>query len=141
LSSSEPSAVRIRPAREVTKGVTTMGRLANKNILITGGNSGIGLAAAQEFDREGARVAICGLNEGSLQAAKKTLAAGSLAVRAEGVADNLDRLDLQGRGRPSRSNPQRRTRGPRDSREFPKPRPDGHGDVRSLPRARAGRGG
>ena len=28
-----------------------MSRLANKNILITGGNSGIGLAAAQEFDR------------------------------------------------------------------------------------------
>jgi hypothetical protein len=26
------------------------GKLANKNILITGGNSGIGLAAAQEFD-------------------------------------------------------------------------------------------
>src|SRR5213594_2584678 len=35
-----------------------MGRLANKHILITGGNSGIGLAAAQEFDREGARVAV-----------------------------------------------------------------------------------
>src|SRR5258705_2114617 len=32
-----------------------MGRLADKNILITGGNSGIGLAAAQEFDREGGR--------------------------------------------------------------------------------------
>jgi NAD(P)-dependent dehydrogenase (short-subunit alcohol dehydrogenase family) len=32
-----------------------MGRLADKNILITGGNSGIGLATAQEFDREGAR--------------------------------------------------------------------------------------
>ena len=27
-----------------------MGRLADKNFLITGGNSGIGLAAAQEFD-------------------------------------------------------------------------------------------
>src|SRR3977135_1583530 len=60
-----------------------MGRLAGKNILITGGNSGIGLAAAQEFDREGARVAICGLNERTLQAAKGTLGAGSLAVRAD----------------------------------------------------------
>ena len=48
-----------------------MGRLTDKNILITGGNSGIGLATAQEFDREGARVAICGLNEGLLQAAKE----------------------------------------------------------------------
>src|ERR1700759_2041155 len=60
-----------------------MDRLTDKNILITGGNSGIGLAAAQEFDREGARVAICGLNEGTLQAAKATLGAGSLAIRAE----------------------------------------------------------
>src|SRR5262249_30848118 len=68
-----------------------MGRLANKNILITGGNSGIGLAAAQEFDREGARVGICGLNEGSLQAAKKALGAGSLAVRAD--VSNLTDLD------------------------------------------------
>jgi len=69
-----------------------MGRLAGKNILITGGNSGIGLAAAQEFDREGARVAICGLNEGSLQAAKETLGAGSLAVRAD--VSNLTDLDM-----------------------------------------------
>src|SRR5258705_735259 len=60
-----------------------MGRLTDKNILITGGNSGIGLATAQEFDREGARVAICGLNERTLQAAKGTLGAGSLAVRAD----------------------------------------------------------
>src|SRR2546428_114768 len=68
-----------------------MSRLANKNILITGGNSGIGLAAAQEFDREGARVAICGLNEGTLQATKETLGAGSLAVRAD--VSNLIDLD------------------------------------------------
>jgi NAD(P)-dependent dehydrogenase (short-subunit alcohol dehydrogenase family) len=60
-----------------------MGRLTGKNILITGGNSGIGLATAQEFDREGARVAICGLNERTLQAAKETLGARSLAVRAD----------------------------------------------------------
>ena len=68
-----------------------MSRLTDKNILITGGNSGIGLATAQEFDREGARVAICGLNEGSLQAAKETLGPGSLAIRAD--ISNLADLD------------------------------------------------
>src|SRR3989449_3394083 len=76
---------------ETEEGMTTMGRLANKNILITGGNSGIGLAAAQEFAREGARVAICGLNERSLQAAKETLGAGTLALRAD--VSNLTDLD------------------------------------------------
>jgi Short-chain alcohol dehydrogenase of unknown specificity len=60
-----------------------MGRLADKNMLITGGNSGIGLATAQEFAREGARVAICGLNQTTLEAAKEALGAGSLAVRAD----------------------------------------------------------
>src|SRR5260370_8381426 len=35
-----------------------MGRLADKGHLITGGNSGIALAAAQDSDREGARVAV-----------------------------------------------------------------------------------
>ena len=35
-----------------------MGKLTDKNILITGGNSGIGLAAAQN-STERARVAIC----------------------------------------------------------------------------------
>src|SRR6267142_586283 len=54
-------------------------------------NSGIGLAAAQEFDREGAHVAICGLNESSLQAAKETLGAESLALRAD--VSNLTDLD------------------------------------------------
>src|SRR5258705_5975393 len=74
-----------------SEGVTTMSRLANKNILITGGNSGIGLAAAQEFDREGARVAICGLNESSLQAAKETPGARRLALPAD--VSNLTDLD------------------------------------------------
>src|SRR5216684_4428383 len=68
-----------------------MGKLADKNILITGGNSGIGLATAQEFAREGARVAICGLNRKTLQAAKEALGAGSLAVRAD--VSNLADLD------------------------------------------------
>src|SRR6516165_8744731 len=70
-----------------------MGRLTGKNLLVTGGNSGIGLAAAQEFDREGARVAICGLNERTLRAAKETLRAGSLAVRADvSSLSDLDRM-------------------------------------------------
>ena len=60
-----------------------MAKLTDKNILITGGNSGIGLSTAQEFDREGARVAICGLNERTLQYAKATLGPGSLAIRAD----------------------------------------------------------
>src|SRR6476659_8939956 len=71
--------------------MTTIGKLTDKNIRITGGNSGIGLAAAQEFDREGARVAICGLNERTLQATKETLGAGSLAIRAD--VSNLTDLD------------------------------------------------
>ena len=68
-----------------------MGRLADKNILITGGNSGIGLASAQEFAREGARVAICGLNERTLQTTRETLGARSLAIRAD--VSNLPDLD------------------------------------------------
>ena len=74
-----------------SKEVTITSRLANKNFLITGGNSGIGLATAQEFDKQGARVAICGLNEETLRATKATLGAGSLAVRAD--VSNLRDLD------------------------------------------------
>ena len=93
-----------------------MGRLTDKNILITGGNSGIGLATAQEFDREGARVAICGLNERTLQAAKGTLGAGSLAVRAD--VSKLADLDTS-----RQDNKQRLFLRPfRDVKEIPFPR-------------------
>src|SRR5438876_1884231 len=88
----KPIKVKImKTSSQKSKGVTTMNRLTNKNILITGGNSGIGLAAAQEFDREGARVAICGLNEKTLKAAQETLGPGSLAVHAD--VSNLTDLD------------------------------------------------
>ena len=40
-------------------------RLKNKTALITGGNSGIGLATAMAFSREGARVAITGRSDGN----------------------------------------------------------------------------
>jgi len=56
-----------------------MERLKNKNILITGGTSGIGLASAQEFEREGARVAICGTDEKKLKEARGALGPKALA--------------------------------------------------------------
>src|SRR5438105_3604708 len=60
-----------------------MERLKNKNILITGGTRGIGLASAQEFEREGARVAICGTDEKALKEARSTLGPSALAFRAD----------------------------------------------------------
>ncbi len=70
-----------------------MGRLENKNILITGGTSGIGLAAAQEFEREGARVVICGTDEKKLNEARDTLGPKALAIRADvSKLSDLDHL-------------------------------------------------
>jgi len=46
---------------QTSNGVTTVGRLADKNILITGGNSGIGLAAIEGETPEVVRVSTdCG---------------------------------------------------------------------------------
>jgi len=58
-------------------------RLANKTALITGGNSGIGLATARLFLAEGARVAITGRNQQTLDAARATLGNGVLAIQAD----------------------------------------------------------
>lgn len=57
-------------------------RLANKAALITGGNSGIGLATARLFRAEGARVAIVGRNKKTLDAAAEMLGADVLAIQA-----------------------------------------------------------
>src|SRR6202049_918662 len=61
-------------------------RLANKTAFITGGNSGIGLATARLFVSEGARVAITGRNQATLEAAAKELGSNALAI----VADATD---------------------------------------------------
>jgi len=58
-------------------------RLQNKTALITGGNSGIGLATARLFVAEGARGAITGRNPETLEAATKELGNGTLAFRAD----------------------------------------------------------
>ncbi len=54
--------------------------------MITGGNSGIGLATAKLFVAEGARVVITGRNQATLEAAAKELGPNALAV----VADATD---------------------------------------------------
>src|SRR6267378_7354951 len=58
-------------------------RLRTKTALITGGNSGIGLATARLFLAEGARVAITGRNQKSLDAAASDLGSGLLAIQAD----------------------------------------------------------
>src|SRR3546814_7695717 len=58
-------------------------RLKNKTALITGGNSGIGLATAKAFIAEGARVAITGRNRATLDAALKELGPNAIAVQAD----------------------------------------------------------
>jgi NAD(P)-dependent dehydrogenase (short-subunit alcohol dehydrogenase family) len=58
-----------------------MNRFANKTILVTGGNSGIGLATAQAYANEGARVIITGRDSATLAQAKASLAGDAIAIR------------------------------------------------------------
>lgn len=70
-----------------------MKRLEGKVAVVTGGNSGIGLAAAQRLQEEGARVAISGRNAKTLEEAVKTVGNGILAVQSDvTVPADLDKL-------------------------------------------------
>jgi len=60
-----------------------MGKLDGKIALVTGGNSGIGLAAAKHFVAEGAHVYITGRRETELAAALKQLGTSATAVRGD----------------------------------------------------------
>jgi len=60
-----------------------MKALEGKVAVITGGSSGIGLATAKLFRDEGAKVAISGRNQKSLDDAIKELGAGVVAVRSD----------------------------------------------------------
>jgi NAD(P)-dependent dehydrogenase (short-subunit alcohol dehydrogenase family) len=83
-----------------------MNRFEGKIAVVTGGNSGIGLASAKRFAQEGARVAITGRDKKTLDQAEKEIGAGTLAVQAdvakpadldrlyEAVAQKLGRIDV-----------------------------------------------
>ncbi|NIE65102.1 SDR family oxidoreductase [Burkholderia sp. Ax-1719] len=68
-----------------------MNRFANKTVLVTGGTSGIGLATAQAYAAEGARVVVTGRDEAALAAARQTLGANALAYRNDAASPAASR--------------------------------------------------
>jgi NAD(P)-dependent dehydrogenase (short-subunit alcohol dehydrogenase family) len=68
-----------------------MGKLEGKIALITGGNSGIGLATAKQFVNEGAYVFITGRRDPELAAAVKEI--GGNVTGVQGDVSNLGDLD------------------------------------------------
>ena len=73
-----------------------MGKLDGKVALVTGGNSGIGLATAREFVAEGAYVFITGRREAELAAAAQEIGKSVTTVRADvSNSSDLDRMVSQ----------------------------------------------
>jgi NAD(P)-dependent dehydrogenase (short-subunit alcohol dehydrogenase family) len=73
-----------------------MGKLDGKIALITGGNSGIGLATAKQFVHEGAYVFITGRRKAELDAAAKQIGRNVSAVQGDvSNVEDLDRLFAQ----------------------------------------------
>jgi NAD(P)-dependent dehydrogenase (short-subunit alcohol dehydrogenase family) len=71
-------------------------RFENKVVVVFGGNSGIGLAAAKDFAAEGARIVITGRDARTLAAAEQEIGPGTFAIRSD-IADlaALDELYAQ----------------------------------------------
>ena len=70
-----------------------MNRLNGKRALITGGTTGIGLETARQFVKEGARVAITGRDPDTLDAVRKELGSGVLAISSN-AGDLPDQREL-----------------------------------------------
>jgi NAD(P)-dependent dehydrogenase (short-subunit alcohol dehydrogenase family) len=62
-----------------------MNRFKGKTVLVTGGNSGIGLAAAKAYADEGARVVITGRDAATLEKARAEIA-NAIAVRSDSAS-------------------------------------------------------
>lgn len=60
-----------------------MTQFTNKTVLVTGGNSGIGLATAVAFAQQGARLVITGRDQATLAQAQQQLGANTIALQSE----------------------------------------------------------
>jgi NAD(P)-dependent dehydrogenase (short-subunit alcohol dehydrogenase family) len=73
-----------------------MGKLEGKIALVTGGNSGIGLATAKRFVNEGADVFITGRRNSELAAAVKEIGRNVTGIQGDmSKLDDIDRLFAQ----------------------------------------------
>jgi NAD(P)-dependent dehydrogenase (short-subunit alcohol dehydrogenase family) len=80
-----------------------MNRFENQTVLVTGGSSGIGLAAAKAYANEGARVIITGRDEQALARAQAEIGHDAIALRNEAgsveeakrLAGSLQEKDIQ----------------------------------------------
>ncbi len=71
-------------------------RFEGKVALVTGGNSGIGLAVAEALAREGAQVVLTGRNQETLTKAAAKIGGNTLAIKTD--ASRVDEIDRSFRG-------------------------------------------
>jgi NAD(P)-dependent dehydrogenase (short-subunit alcohol dehydrogenase family) len=77
-----------------------MGKLSGKIAIVTGGNSGIGLATAQLFAAEGAQVVVTGRRKAELDAAVAKIGHGAVGVQGDvSKLTDLDALYAEVKGK------------------------------------------